>query len=84
MRFTPTGDGINDFYEVRGDPECFTNTELIITDRWGLVYFRTDEPFQEFWDGSMPLDPSAQPQGQFQYGFYSSEYVATGTLIMIK
>ena len=38
--FTPTGDGINDFYEVRGDPECFTNTELIITDRWGLVYFR--------------------------------------------
>ena len=82
--FTPTGDGINDFYEVRGDPECFTNTELIITDRWGLVYFRTDEPFQEFWDGSMPLDPSAQPQGQFQYRFYSSEYVATGTLIMIK
>lgn len=82
--FTPTGDGTNENFDVKGDPACFTDTEFIITDRWGNVYFRTEKPFEEFWDGSLPDLPEAQNLAQFQFRFTSNEYVQTGSLTMLK
>ena len=82
--FTPSGDGINESFEVKGDPACFTGVEFIITDRWGEVVFRTSTPFEEFWDGSYSNNTEIQHQAQFQYRFMSDQLIKTGTLIMLR
>ena len=82
--FTPTADGINDLYEVRGDTACFSRTYFVITNRWGQEVFATDSPFTEFWDGTLPQGMQEQPMGIFQYRFFSAEYIRAGTFTMIR
>jgi gliding motility-associated-like protein len=52
--FTPNGDGINDFFVIRGvDIKDF---QLFIFDRWGLLIFETDD-MNAHWDGSYKGEP---------------------------
>ncbi|MGZ3757715.1 MAG: CshA/CshB family fibrillar adhesin-related protein [Mucilaginibacter sp.] len=48
--FTPNGDGVNDFFEIRGLSN-YPNNELIIVNRWGNEVFRQTN-YQNKWDGT--------------------------------
>lgn len=48
--FTPNGDGVNDFFEIRGLSN-YPNNELIIVNRWGNEVFRQVN-YQNKWDGT--------------------------------
>ena len=48
--FTPNGDGINDYFEIRGLSN-YPNNELIIVNRWGNEVFRQTN-YQNKWDGT--------------------------------
>lgn len=50
--FTPNGDGLNDFFEVKGNDIDPTLYEMTIFDRWGNIVFRTED-VNTFWDGTM-------------------------------
>ncbi|MFN3918530.1 MAG: gliding motility-associated C-terminal domain-containing protein [Flavobacteriales bacterium] len=50
--FTPNGDGINDYFTLRGinDP-CYDEMEVKIYNRWGVLVYESNDP--EFkWDGN--------------------------------
>jgi len=47
--FTPNGDGINDYFEIRGI-NGYPNNELIIVNRWGNEVYRQTN-YQNKWDG---------------------------------
>ncbi len=50
--FTPNGDGLNDFFIVKGTGLLYENFTCEIFDRWGsLVYFSKD--ISKGWDGSI-------------------------------
>ena len=46
--FTPDGDGINDFFEIKG--EEIKSFELWIYNRWGELVFHSNK-INNFWDG---------------------------------
>jgi len=50
--FTPNGDGLNDFFQIRTDQlgACFDNFNIQIFDRWGVLVFDSDD-FHFKWDG---------------------------------
>lgn len=48
--FTPNGDGINDFYELKSQCD-FESFELSLSDRWGERVFFSMDPSQA-WDGN--------------------------------
>jgi len=61
---TLTGDGINEFFEMRGEGWEFTYFQISIHDRWGeLLFFSTDPYFK--WDGTY-LNKQV-PQGVYSY-----------------
>jgi gliding motility-associated-like protein len=41
--FTPNNDGINDFFQVKGNLECDDLFHLQIFNRWGKLLFETRE-----------------------------------------
>jgi len=47
--FSPNGDGINDYYEIRGILNFPANT-IVIFNRWGNKVFEAS-PYQNTWDG---------------------------------
>ena len=53
--FTPDGDGINDFFEIKG--EEIKEFELWIFNRWGELVHHTKE-ITDFWDGTYKGIPS--------------------------
>ena len=53
--FTPDGDGINDFFEIKG--EEIKEFELWIFNRWGELVYHTNE-ITDFWDGTYKGIPS--------------------------
>ncbi|MEX1189343.1 MAG: gliding motility-associated C-terminal domain-containing protein [Bacteroidia bacterium] len=87
--FTPNGDGLNDFFYVKGeniDPE---NYQLEIFNRWGELLFASKDPLAE-WDGSVSNTSILPGDDVFVYrvqlswtnSFGVSEY--QGTVTMIK
>ena len=48
--FTPNGDGINDFFYVKGDGFDLSDFEFSIFNRWGNLIFDTESPYKP-WDG---------------------------------
>lgn len=52
--FSPNGDGLNDFYEVKVsgiNPDAATNFELSIFDRWGNRRYYSTDYANHKWDG---------------------------------
>lgn len=74
--FTPNGDGINDYFHIRGAGiESYT---LIIFDRWGKQVFHSDE-MEKPWDGT--LGGKAMPSGIYHWVAY---YVGGGKTLLEK
>lgn len=52
--FTPNGDGKNDYFGVRINPDCNpVEFNLRVFDRWGRLLFESKSPLETFWwDGT--------------------------------
>jgi gliding motility-associated-like protein len=51
--FTPNGDGTNDIFRIKTDPDCSVQQfAMNIYDRWGKLVFRTNS-VSSGWDGNM-------------------------------
>ncbi|WP_409769503.1 gliding motility-associated C-terminal domain-containing protein [Thermaurantimonas sp.] len=79
--FTPNGDGINDVFYLAG-AECLERARLEIYNRWGQLIFETDDPFNEFWDGT--YKGKEVPQGVYPYIFYHYRGQRKGTITLFR
>lgn len=65
--FTPNGDGINDRFGIKVNPNCFmVSFNMKIFDRWGRMIFDADdyrEPY--WWDGN--FDGNRMKEGTYTY-----------------
>jgi gliding motility-associated-like protein len=60
--FTPNGDGINDFFEVKGEPT--SEIQILIYDRWGIPVFQNSINVRH-WNGT--VNGQAAPPGAYFY-----------------
>ncbi len=80
--FTPNGDGLNDSFEIKGAQECMIDGKMEIFTRWGSLIFSTDDPFTEFWDGTINGEPA--PIGSYVYSFTAKKVKETGHFQIIR
>ncbi|WNJ21224.1 gliding motility-associated C-terminal domain-containing protein [Pontibacter sp. G13] len=62
--FTPNNDGINDFFEVKGD--FFETYSIQIFNRWGQKIFESQN-ISDPWDGRDQGSNRASPQGVYMF-----------------
>lgn len=79
--FTPNGDGLNDQFEIFGDP-CDESANLKIFNRWGVLVYETDDPYTEFWDGS--YQGQNAPGGVYTYILLESQRKLTGYFSLVR
>lgn len=60
--FTPNGDGVNDFFEVKG--EATSEIQVLIYDRWGTPVFQNSINVRH-WNGTVNGHPA--PSGAYFY-----------------
>ncbi|HEX7415524.1 MAG TPA: PKD domain-containing protein, partial [Bacteroidia bacterium] len=66
--FTPNGDGLNDYFYIRGGP--FSEYELRVFNEWGQQIFMSNSQSDK-WDGS--FNGVVQPAGTYMYIFIGAE-----------
>jgi gliding motility-associated-like protein len=74
--FTPNGDGINDFFDIRADRGSI---EIKIFNRWGNILFHSNS-YQGNWDGRFNGELVAD--GVYVWSithYYSSEDCSSGS-----
>ena len=78
--FTPNGDGINDFFVIRGIENC-TKRQLIVRDRSGKVVFRSS-----YYDNSWTGENCAEGTYLYQFIFSSNniEQTLSGFVTIIR
>ncbi|MFA5417345.1 MAG: PKD domain-containing protein [Bacteroidales bacterium] len=69
--FTPNGDGLNDFFEIKGTP--VTDFNLYIFDRWGGQIYSTHS-FNDRWDGNNSGGEPV-PAGTYVYQISGTDYM---------
>lgn len=75
--FTPNGDGVNDFFEVK-NLESLSGAKLIVYSRWGEVVYESDD-YKNNWDAS------DLPSGTYFYVFkLKKRYDKQGTVTVVK
>jgi gliding motility-associated-like protein len=88
--FTPTGNGVNDTWEIVDIDQVYPLNVVMIYSRWGNLLFKhdssTDGPYdQHRWDGT--YEGSAMPVGSYYFiietGLENEEAI-TGTVSIIK
>ncbi len=79
--FSPNGDGLNDQYEIFGDP-CSVEANLKIFNRWGQMVFETDQPYRQFWDGTINGNPA--PSGVYTFVILEAGRKEQGFLSLIR
>ena len=79
--FTPNDDSNNEEFRISGN-SCLEDPILVIFDSWGNEVFRSENPFQEFWDGTFNGKPV--PQDVYTYRFTGGEEVRMGTITIIQ
>lgn len=79
--FTPNGDNDNEEFKIFGN-SCLENPIFIIYDNWGNEVFRSEDPFQVFWDGT--FNGKAVPQDVYTYRFTGGDEVRMGTITIIR
>jgi len=79
--FTPNGDNDNEEFKIFGN-SCLEDPIFIIYDSWGNEVFRSEDPFQVFWDGT--FNGKAVPQDVYTYRFTGGDEVRMGTITIIR
>lgn len=77
--FTPNGDKTNEFFEIKGN-SCLKNSEFVILNSYGEEVFKTNDPFNVFWDGKVNDMPAQQDV--YVYRFTSNLIVKTGYIVL--
>ncbi len=78
--FTPNGDGINDFFEIKGEAVQYKDFSLIVYDRWGKQVFGSTRP-DRAWDGKT-VSGEHLPSGVYAFVLRYRNY--TGELKVIN
>lgn len=79
--FTPNGDGLNDSFEILGDP-CEESASLRIFSRWGQLVYQTERPFEEFWDGT--INGEFAPPGVYTFILLQSQEKTNGSFTLYR
>ena len=79
--FTPNGDKDNEEFKIFGN-SCLEDPTFRIYDSWGNEVFRSENPFNDFWDGTFNGKPV--PQDVYTYRFTGGDEVRTGTVTLIR
>lgn len=83
--FSPNGDGINDYLEIKG--EISAHYDLSIYNNWGTMVFHTSDS-NATWDGKYSNVPL--PTGSYPYKLKlidaatNTTFIKTGTIILLK
>ncbi|MBP7511825.1 MAG: gliding motility-associated C-terminal domain-containing protein [Bacteroidia bacterium] len=85
--FTPDGNGLNDVFQFKYNPNRFEFVELSIYNRWGVMVFETRMPGGIWWDGKVNGVP--EPPGIFTYVGYAKDkkgksYELNGTISLVR
>ena len=85
--FTPDGNGLNDVFEFKYNPNRFEFVEMTIFNRWGVKVFETKMPGGTWWDGKINGEP--EPPGIFTYVGYAKDkkgksYELNGTISLVR
>lgn len=67
--FTPNNDGFNDVWEVVLDPECWTDIEVKVFNRWGNLVWESYDPYYLQWNGSNMNSSYYVPDGVYYWMF---------------
>ena len=79
--FTPNGDNKNETFKIFGN-SCLEDPVFIIYDSWGNEVFKSEDPFNIFWDGTINGKPV--PQDVYTYRFTGGEEVRMGTFTVTR
>ena len=79
--FSPNGDGLNETFKVVGDG-CESGNYLVISNRWGAEVFKTKEPFNHFWDGT--INGVQAPAGVYTYQLKNGDEILQGSFTLIR
>ncbi|MEX0274544.1 MAG: gliding motility-associated C-terminal domain-containing protein [Flavobacteriaceae bacterium] len=67
---TVNGDGINDYFEIKGMEACGYTFQLKVFNRWGTVIYQSDD-YDNSWDGTAPENSMGTathiPAGTYYY-----------------
>ena len=83
--FSPDGDGINDFFGIRG--QGITDFQIEIFNRWGQMVFKSHS-IDDKWDGT--FKNKALPTGTYIYKVKTTSYgdeqllVKSGTISLVR
>jgi gliding motility-associated-like protein len=77
--FTPNGDLNNEEFIISGN-SCLEDSEFIILNAFGEEIFRTDKPFEEFWDGTYNGQPAQEDV--YVYRFNSKTITRNGYIVL--
>ena len=77
--FTPNFDDKNELFIISGN-SCLKNSSFVILSSYGEEIFKTDNPFEEFWDGTYNGKPA---QGDtYIYRFESEKVNKNGYIVL--
>ena len=79
--FTPNGDKDNEKFKIYGN-SCLEDPTFRIYDSWGNEVYRSENPFNEFWDGTFNDKPV--PQDVYTYRFTGGDEVRIGTVTLLR
>jgi len=79
--FTPNGDNVNEFFEIKGN-NCGLISTLMVLNSFGNVVFETDKPFVDYWDGTIAGKPAQSDT--YTYRLVHEEGVFTGYVTLIR
>jgi gliding motility-associated-like protein len=82
--FTPNGDGVNDFFEVKG--ETSSSVDILIYDRWGAPIFQNTANVRH-WNGAVNGQPA--PAGPYSYRISVTDkigrnFIKRGTFVLLR
>lgn len=82
--FTPNGDGVNDFFEIKGDPT--SEIQVLVYDRWGTPIFQNSINVRH-WNGTVNGHPA--PPGSYFYRISVTDkigrnFVKRGTFALLR
>jgi gliding motility-associated-like protein len=82
--FTPNGDGVNDFFEIKGDPT--SEIQVLVYDRWGTPVFQNSINVRH-WNGTVNGYPA--PTGPYFYRISVTDkigrnFVKRGTFALFR